>query len=102
MNKIVDRDIFLNELNERVIGLSIAQSIILSVLAELSEDLPVAIEKRIKQAVDTIPKDMQTPVVMEQIDFLLLSVGNITTPDKSRPFPSYLRIIPGGKSQNKS
>jgi len=101
MNKTVDRDNFLNELNERVIGLTIAQSIILSVLAELSEDLPVAIETRIEQAVKTIPKDMQTPIVMEQIDFLVMSIGNISRSDNNTGFPSYLKIIPGGKSDNK-
>ena len=103
MNKSVDRDEFLNELNERVIGLTIAQSIILSVLAELSEDLPDAIETRIEQVLETIPEDMQTPVVMEQINYLMLSIGNIYRPEKKTgqkdDFPSYLRIIQGGKSE---
>lgn len=101
MNKIVDRDDFLNELNERVMGLTIAQSIILSVLAELSEDLPFAVKTRIEQVVKTIPEDMQTPVVMEQIDFLLTSIGKAVRPDDNNNFPSYLRLIPGGKSAEK-
>jgi len=101
MNKTVDRDNFLNEMNERIIGLTISQSIILSVLAELSEDISIAIEKRIEQAVKTIPQDMQTPVIMEQIDYLLKSVGRIQQSKKNNGFPSYLRIIPGGKSDNK-
>ncbi|MDM8536406.1 hypothetical protein QUF70_06620 [Desulfobacterales bacterium HSG17] len=101
MNKTVDRDNFLNELNERVIGLTIAQSIILSVLAELSDDLPIAVEKRVEQAVKTIPKEMQTPVVMEQIDYLLKCIGKVAQPDNNTGFPPYLKIIPGGKLKGK-
>lgn len=102
MSTTVDRDKFINELNERVIGLTLAQAIMISALAGLSDDFAGAVEKRICQAVETIPENMRTPVIMAQIDNLLASIGRGPASKRENGMPPYLRIIRGGKEGDES
>ena len=96
MSKTVDRDQFLNELNERLIGLTVAQSVMASVLAEISDDFARSVEERFMQAIENIPEEMRTSVVMAQLEYLLTSVGR-GAQKKGTGMPPYLRVIRGGK-----